>query len=133
MPVRIALKALIIWIVILVLAIANGVFRESVLVPGLGSSVALVLSGLLLSALIVVVAFLSLPWMQVRRPVQFCSIGLFWLALTLVFEFAFGFWQGKSWPALLEAYTFKCGNIWPIVLMVTTLAPYLAAKLRGLV
>ena len=128
----VVLKALAIWTGILVLAVANGILRESVLIPGLGTPAALVLSGLLLSALIIGVAYVSLPWLQISLPVQFWLVGFGWLALTLVFEFSFGIWQGKSWPVLLEAYTFKGGNIWPVVLATTALAPYLAAKLRGL-
>lgn len=127
----IALKALVIWASILVLAVANGALRESVLISGVGTPAALVLSGLLLSTLIIGVAYFSLPWLQISRPVQLWAVGLVWLALTLVFEFSFGLWQGKSWPELLEAYTFKDGNIWPIVLATTALAPYIAARLRG--
>ncbi|WP_341580993.1 hypothetical protein [Marinobacter metalliresistant] len=127
----VALKALVIWVGILVLAVANGVLRESVFVPGLGTPAALLLSGLLLSALIIGVAYFSLPWLQISRPVGLCVVGVGWLALTLVFEFSFGLWQGKSWSELLEAYTFKGGNIWPVVLAATVLAPYIAAKLRG--
>ena len=126
----IALKALVIWASILVLAVANGALRESVLISGVGAPAALVLSGLLLSTLIIGVAYFSLPWLQISRPVQLWAVGLVWLALTLVFEFSFGLWQGKSWPELLEAYTFKDGNIWPIVLATTALAPYIAARLR---
>lgn len=59
------------------------------------------------------------------------GIGFCWLILTLAFEFSFGLWQGKSWQVLVEAYAFKEGNIWPVVLLVTVLAPYLAARLRG--
>jgi hypothetical protein len=127
----VALKALIIWVGILVLAIANGVLRESVLVPGLGTPPALVLSGLLLSSLIIGMAYLLLPWLQLHRPWHFWAVGFGWLALTLIFEFSFGLWQGKSWSELLEAYSFKGGNIWPVVLAVTALAPFIAAKLRA--
>lgn len=126
----IAVKAVVIWAGIVVLAIANGALRESVLAPGLGTSAALVLSGLLLSAMIIGVAYLTLPWLQIHRPLQLWAVGLGWLALTLVFEFSFGLWQGKSWPELLQAYTFKGGNLWPAVLAVTALAPYIAAQLR---
>lgn len=127
----VALKALVIWAGILVLAVGNGALRESVLIPGLGTPAALVLSGLLLSALIIGVAYLSLPWLEISRPRQLWSVGLGWLAFTLVFEFSFGLWQGKSWSELLEAYTFRGGNLWPVVLATTALAPYIAAKLRG--
>lgn len=126
----VAFKALIIWVGILFLAIANGMLREAVLMPRLGTPAALLLSGSLLAALIIAVAYLSLPWLQIRRPGQLWAVGLGWLALTLVFEFAFGLWQGKSWSVLLEAYSFRDGNIWPVVLAVTVLAPYIAARLR---
>ncbi|AXY42578.1 hypothetical protein [Halomonas sp. JS92-SW72] len=129
----IAVKSLMIWCGILVLAIANGVLREAVLVPLLGVTAALVLSGGLLSTLIIGVAYLSLPWLKIRRPAELWLVGLGWLALTLVFEFSFGLWQGKSWPELLDAYTFEGGNLWPVVLAVTALAPRLAARLRGMV
>lgn len=127
----VALKALVIWAGILVLAIANGAVRESVLLPAFGTPVAPFLSGLLLSFLIIGVAFLALPWLHIHRSVQIWLVGLGWLVLTLTFEFSFGIWQGKSWPELFEAYTFKNGNIWPVVLAVTALAPYIAARLRG--
>lgn len=127
----VALKALVIWGGILALAVSNGMLRESLLIPVFGTPAALVLSGLLLSALIIGVTYLSLPWLQISHPLQLCAVGLGWLALTLVFEFSFGVWQGKSWSELLEAYIFKDGNIWPVVLVATALAPYIAAKLRG--
>jgi hypothetical protein len=123
-------KALIVWLGILVLAVTNGLLREAVLLPALGTPAALVLSGLLLSALIIGVAWVSLPWLRLRNAAQLWLVGFGWLALTLVFEFSFGLAQGKSWPALLEAYTFREGNIWPIVLVVTACAPVIAAKLR---
>ncbi len=132
MLILIAVKAVVIWAGILVLAVVNGALRETVLIPGIGTPNALVMSGLLLSALIVGVAYISLPWLQISRPVHLWAVGLGWLALTLVFEFSFGLWQGKSWPELLEAYTFKGGNIWPVILVATAIAPVVAAKLRGL-
>jgi len=131
MPVGVAFKALAIWLVILVLAMINGVLREAVLIPEFGTAVGLLLSDILLSALIFLVTHLSLPWLDVRRPGVFVGIGLGWVALTVLFEFSFGLLQGKSWQVMLEAYTFHGGNIWPIILVVTALAPYLDAKFRG--
>ena len=127
---RKALKALTIWFCILALAIANGLLREAVLLPSFGIPSAFILSGLLLSALIITVAWLSLPWLHLRSPGRVWLLGFGWLALTLTFEFSFGLAQGKSWPVMLEAYTFKDGNLWPLVLAVTTCAPFIAAKMR---
>lgn len=129
MSIALTSKAIAVWTGILLLAIANGALREAVLIPKLGASVGLVLSGILLSVLIVGVAYFSLPWLGTRRPSHLWGIGIGWLLLTLAFEFFFGRWQGKSWSMLLEAYTFKGGNLWPIVLLITALAPTLAARL----
>lgn len=131
MPVKVALKALTIWFGILALASLNGLLREAVLLPAFGTQAAFVLSGLLLSVLIIGVAWGSLPWLRLSRSVQYWKVGLGWLLLTLVFEFSFGLAQGQSWSELLDAYTFRDGNIWPVVLVVTACAPFLAAKLRG--
>lgn len=130
MTMRVALKVLLIWAGILVLAIANGLLREFVFLPKVGAPAALVLSGLILSGLILAVAYLSLPWLQLKSNAQLFLVGISWLVLTLVFEFSFGLWQGKSWSELLETYSFKDGNIWIAVLLVTTLSPYFADKLR---
>lgn len=131
MVVVVVLKALLIWVGILVLAVANGVLRESLLVPAFGAPAALVLSGLLLSIVIIGVAYFSLPWLPISSPLVLFSVGVGWLVLTLTFEFSFGLWQGKSFSELLEPYTFQGGNIWPVVLAATALAPYIAARLRG--
>jgi hypothetical protein len=124
-------KALLVWVGILVLAVANGAIREAVIIPALGLKYALILSGVLLMLLIVGVTYLVLPWMAARKITQLILIGLGWLCLTLTFEFSFGLLQGKSLPELLSAYTFKGGNTLPLVLLVTASAPYLTAKLRG--
>lgn len=132
MPLEIWLKAFAVWLGILALAITNGELREATLIPALGNPLGLFLSGVFLSGLIIVVAYFALPWFG-REPVSsYARIGIGWLCLTLVFEFTFGrIIQGKHWPQLLEAYMFRDGNIWPIVLLVTTVAPYVAARLRG--
>ncbi|HYG64288.1 MAG TPA: hypothetical protein VEL74_17050 [Thermoanaerobaculia bacterium] len=125
-------KSLAVWLLILVLAIINGAFREAVLLPSLGRPLGLVLSGLLLSVCIIVVACFFVPRMARTERLRPLYLGLLWLGLTLGFEFGFGrLVQRRSWPELLEAYTFKDGNIWPIVLVVTFLAPLLAVWWAG--
>lgn len=118
--------------VILGLAIANGVLREEALIPALGKPAGLILSGALLSLLIVLVAYGLVRFTPDLTATQSLLIGVLWLGLTLAFEFSFGrYVQRKSWAELLDAYAFKEGNIWPVVLVVTLLAPYLAFRLRA--
>lgn len=126
-------KALAIWLVILCSAVANGALREGLLIPQLGKTPGLVLSGLLLSAFILAITLWALPWLGVNRLSQVIGVGLAWLMLTVAFECSFGRYQGKSWPAILAAYTFKDGNLWPMVLLFTAASPYIAARIRGLV
>jgi len=127
------LKALVLWLAILALAIANGLLREKILIPRLGSTTGLVSSGILLSAGVLLVAWAGAPWYGSLTSWQWMLVGAFWLGLTLMFEFGFGrLVQHKTWGEMLEAYTFKDGNIWPLVLLVTLVAPWLVAKIKGL-
>jgi len=126
------ITSLLAWLLILCLAVANGALREAVLIPSLGRSFGLVLSGVLLSLLIALVAYAFVRSRTRHSPAQGMFVGVFWLFLTLVFEFGFGrLVQHKSWSELLDAYTFNGGNIWPVVLLVTLLAPYIAAVVRS--
>lgn len=130
----IAGKVLVIWFCILVLAVANGVLREAVFFPALGKVPGFMLSGVLLSILIFAVSYFTVSWLGASTAKEYGVIGLAWLCLTLSFELILGHLiQGKPWSDLIEAYTFKEGDIWPVVLFVTAMAPYITAKIRGLV
>ena len=131
MTLTITVKALLVWLSILLLAIANGLLREAVLAPLFGPVLALIASGIVLAALIQLTAFVALPWLGRTSALVYGLIGLLWLLTTLIFEFGFGIVQGHSMAQLFEAYMFKDGNIWPLVLVVTAVAPYVAAKVKG--
>ncbi|GAA4815872.1 hypothetical protein GCM10011365_01480 [Marinicella pacifica] len=124
-------KVFTVWIIILVMAIMNGTFRESVLIPKIGIRSGFFISGLILSVLILIVTYLTLPWLNIHRNSELIVVGCGWLFLTLMFEFSFGLFRGLSFQKIFEAYTFKDGNIWPVVLLVTALAPLMAGWMRG--
>ena len=129
---RVTLKALVAWFGILVLAMANGGFREGMLVPALGPFAAQLLSGIMLCSFIFLAGLLAVRWFGRLRAAQYWAVGLYWLVLTLIFEFGFGLWvQHKDWPELLAAYTFQGGNIWPVVLLATIVAPWAGARVQG--
>lgn len=124
-------KAITVWLVILGLAFSNAALRELVLIPRLGKVQGLTLSGVVLSLLVLLVAFGSVPWLGARVASAWIAIGLGWFVLTLAFDLVLGWFQRKPMHLLFEAYLFKQGNLWPVVLLVTAIAPYLAARLRG--
>jgi hypothetical protein len=126
-------KAVALWSAILVLAILNGALRESFLIPVFGVVTGLVVSGITLSACIFLVAFIAAPWYGPLALRQWWLVGLFWVVLTVAFEIGFGtFALHQTWDEMFDAYTFRGGNLWPVVLLTTLLSPWLAATLRGL-
>lgn len=128
------LKATAIWLVILILAIFNGALRENMLIPVFGGYSGLIISGITLSFCIFLVALIAAPVYGPLLSKDWLLLGLFWLTLTVVFEFGFGlFVQHKTWDELFEAYTFTDGNLWPLILFITLISPWLAAKIRRLI
>lgn len=133
MSARTWLKAIAVWAAILVLANLNGLLREFALAPMLGPVGARLASGLLLSAIIFLAAYVAAPWLGRAPAASWWGAGVLWLGLTLAFEFGIGFATGQALSQLLAAYTFQGGNIWPVVLVAALVSPYLAARMRGLV
>jgi hypothetical protein len=124
-------RALAIWIVLLLCAIGNGAFREAVLTPRLGAVVAHVLSTLMLSAIVILLAIASVAWIGPRSGGDAILIGLLWLVLVLTFEFLAGHYLfGNPWERLLADYNVLEGRIWPLVLVATFFAPLIAYGVR---
>lgn len=102
--------------------------------PALGPYRGILASGALLCAAIFVVSYLAVTYLGCGAAADCWAVGALWLSLTVAFEFAFGrFVQQRSLSELLGAYTFEGGNLWPLVLLVLVLAPWLAARVRGIV
>ena len=127
------IRTILIWSGLLGLAIANGGFREAVLVPRLDLGVARAVSTLMLSGLIVAFGWVLMPWIGPATIQDAWIIGTLWVTLTLAFEFLGGhFLFGKPWPELLADYNLFEGRIWVMVLIVTLMTPALAFTLRRL-
>jgi hypothetical protein len=130
-PVKPLARAIFVWAAILVFAICNGAVRDIFLTGVFGPSVARFLSGIILCIAIVAAAAIAAPWLGTVSNRQRWYLGGLWLALTLGFELAVGYAQHQSWERLLDAYTFQGGNLWPLVLLTTFVAPWVGARLRG--
>lgn len=122
-----------IWLIFIILAIVNGMLREYVLVPYAGASIALPLSGILLGMFIFLVTFALIPWVGSTDPKVYVLTGILWVALTLFFEFPFGhFVMGKPWREIMQVFNIMRGNLFVVVLGITAVSPWVAARLRGI-
>lgn len=126
-------KALLFWFVLMVLAIGNGTVRITFIIPHTGFTAGLAISTVLLCALILGATWVGIRWLGPSDARQAWIIGLLWLAMTLAFEFGVGHYLFKKpWSELLFDYNIAQGRIWLLVPIVTTIAPWLMAKVRDL-
>ncbi|MFN7142013.1 MAG: hypothetical protein ACK4UN_22055, partial [Limisphaerales bacterium] len=100
--------------------------------PWLGSVGGRLVSGMTLSALVLILCVLTIRWIAPASAKQLFWIGVLWFICTVTFEFLFGrLVAQKSWDELLAAYTFKGGNLWPLVLLWISFCPSIAFRVRG--
>ncbi|MEO8275315.1 MAG: hypothetical protein ABI639_03805 [Thermoanaerobaculia bacterium] len=125
------LRALAVWLLLMVTAVANGLLREKFLTPHFGPQWAHVISTLILCAAILAETFATIAWIAPTSIQAAFTVGVFWMVLVLGFEFGFGhFVARKSWGDLLADYNLMRGRIWLLVPLVTFLAPVLASCRR---
>jgi hypothetical protein len=123
-------RATLVWLTILIVAVANGALREGLLKPRLGEPSAHVLSTLLLSVAVFVVTRMTIGWIRPSGSRDGWVIGVYWVALTVAFEFLAGHYLfGTPWPVLLADYRLSEGRIWILVLASTLTAPVMSQSL----
>jgi hypothetical protein len=126
------LKAALIWLTILPLAILNGGIRDYVTAPLFGSNIALPLSGIILSALILGMACLLIPKIGKSSVADYILTGVLWVVLTNIFDLSLIFAEGKPLADFLSMFDVRTGNLWALVNISCLISPILAAKIRKL-
>jgi hypothetical protein len=127
-------RAFAVWFALLILSSLNGAFREAVLIPRMGIEGGHFVSSIALCLIILGIVLLAAPWIRIIDTRHAIEIGLGWVALTLMFEFGFGhFVRHRPWSELLVDYNVLKGRIWILVLLTITVAPLVAARVRGLI
>jgi hypothetical protein len=124
---------LVVWFLMLALASVNGAIREARLVPMMGDVAGRAVSTLTLSGLVMLLTYLTIRWIRPRSLREAWIVGSLWVTLTLAFEFLAGhFLFGNPWSQLLEDYNVFRGRIWSLVLITLAIAPFVCARIRGL-
>ncbi len=114
------------WLLFMVTAVINGVFRVSRLQLTMTEYRAHVTSTLLLCLALLIEMSVFLELVGDRSQGWLIALGAMWALLTLGFEFGFGRAMGQSWATLLENYNLLRGRIWPLVPLILLLTPVLA-------
>ena len=79
------------------------------------------------------VAALFIRWIHPAHIVDAVIIGITWLALTLIFEIAFGRAVVQaSWRRIGSDYDLIHGGLLPIGLLILALTPFITARMRHL-
>lgn len=124
-------RAVVVWLVLLALAVGNGAFREKVVKRRLGESAGHVVSTLLLALLILALSWATIGWIRPGTARGAWEIGGLWVGMTLAFEFLAGHYLFRTpWPKLLADYDVSRGRVWVLIPMTTLLAPVWAYRAR---
>jgi hypothetical protein len=123
-------RALLVWLLMMVIETIHGVLRNLLLVPLVGDLRARQLGVFIGSALILGIAVLLIDWIRPSSIRDLLVIGAMWLALTLSFEFGLGHALGRPWSALVADYDLTRGGLLSIGMVVLALSPWIAARIR---
>ncbi|MFN8177798.1 MAG: hypothetical protein U0167_07720 [bacterium] len=127
----IALRYMLAWVPMVVIAVANGVLRVTTYGRRMTELGAHQLSTLIGAAVLSVYI-----WLVVRRwppssGGQALRLGAMWVALTVAFECLFGrFVVGRAWAQLFHDYDLLAGRVWALFLIWVGVAPWLFRRVR---
>jgi len=121
---------LFVWVLLAIVAILNGIVRQSTYGRRLPELVAHQLStaiAMLASAAVVFAASCAWP---LDSAAQAWTIGLTWLVMTVAFEFGFGrFVARHPWRHLVADYNLLKGRVWVVFLAWIAILPWLIFRL----
>ncbi len=119
------------WFPMVVIAIVNGIARQSLYGPYMTELLAHQVSSVTATALFAVYMWVLFHLWPPASSLQALHIGLMWLAMTVAFEFLFGHYvAGHEWSRLLQDYNLLAGRLWVLLLAWTALGPYLIYRVQ---
>lgn len=114
------------WLPLVVIAFVNGTIRQIGFQKSLGDLHAHQLSTAIGITLFGIYIFWIIRRWKLESQSEAIKIGLFWMILTIAFEFALGrFILGREWSVLLNDYNLLEGRVWSLVLLWVAIAPVL--------
>lgn len=120
------LKATWMWVGFFVLAVLNGILRDTVYVPQWGQFWGHIAGTVILVVAIAIVmyAFLHRNRASLTRS-RLVALGLLWLALSLFFEIAVTHWvMEEEWQTILAQYSVTQGRLRVLVRLLELAGPF---------
>ncbi|MFC6889805.1 hypothetical protein [Halorubrum trueperi] len=126
---RVLLAPLGVWLLMAVLAVTNGVFREIIIIPRIGEYPGHVVSTAMLVAAILGVSFAFFRWTATEYALaELVAVGVGWTVLTVGFEFLVGHVEGTPVSVTLGQYNVFAGQAWIAVPLALLIAPLLFGR-----
>lgn len=123
---RVFLYPLGLWLLMAVVAVANGVFREVVIIPRIGDYPGHVVSTVLLVVAILVISFIYFTNTGIAYTrAELMLVGVLWTVLTVGFEFVVGAVEGTPVSVTLGQYNVLAGQVWILVPLTLFISPLL--------
>jgi hypothetical protein len=120
-------RPLLVWFLFMPIAILNGIIREGTYKHYVGDLVAHQIS-----TVFALLAFITLSYFMFREKFinydtkTLLLVGIFWVILTVGFEFGFGHYVDKApWEKLFADYNILKGRVWGLFLLIILLTPIL--------
>jgi hypothetical protein len=124
------LKALGIWVMLAISAIVVATFRNAVLLPTFEEQTAHQLGTVLYLIVQFSIIFFFIKKIKTKEAKTLLGIGIFWVVITVIFEFLFGhFVMSYPWKKLLADYNLFNGRLWVLVLINNMAAPFISGKI----
>jgi len=124
------LKSFGIWLILAVSAIVVATFRVGVLLPQFGEQTAHQLGTILYLIVQFIIIYLFIRKIRIKDVKTLLGIGIFWVVITIIFEFVFGHYvMGHPWQKLFADYNLFNGRLWVLVLINNIVAPLISGKI----
>jgi hypothetical protein len=123
-------KSLGVWVILAFSAIVVATFRIGALLPKFGEQSAHQLGTILYLIVQFIIIYIFIKKIKIKETKTLLSIGIFWVVITIIFEFLFGYFvMGHPWVKLFADYNLLNGRLWVLVLINNLIAPLISGKI----
>jgi hypothetical protein len=124
------LKSLSVWFILAISAIVIAMVRVNVLLPHFGEQNAHQIGTFIYLIVQFIIIHIFIKKIKIKAVKTLLGIGIFWVIITIVFEFVFGHYvTGHPWQKLFADYNLLNGRLWVLVLINNITAPLISVKI----